>query len=88
MKTRCAPVCGSCYNLTVESRCPLDPNASNAWKPGDLNVMFERLTSEPYLSEYDVKILSSPNSTDGPWVITLDNAVTEEESLRLIELGK
>lgn len=99
MKVNCAPVCGSCYNLTVESRCPLDPNEPNVWGPGDLNAMFERLVSEPYLSQYNVQVLSSPNNnntgttTDDeeerrPWVISMENVVTEEEAITLIELGK
>lgn len=87
MKKSCAPACFSCEYLSVEHRCPLDPNATNAWEPGDLNAMFERLTSEPYLSQYSVEILSSPQKTRGPWVITMDNVVTEEEAITLIELG-
>lgn len=90
MKKSCAPVCQSCDYLTVEGRCPLDPNAIDAWGPGDLNKMFEKLTSEPYLSEYDVQIHSSPNMEHrwgSPWVITMENIATEEEALRLIELG-
>jgi len=86
MRLQCAPVCQSCHNLTLESRCPLDPNEPNAWGPGDLNRMFEQLTSEPYLSTYDVRVLSSP-TMDKPWVITMENFVTEEEAKRLIELG-
>jgi prolyl 4-hydroxylase len=68
--------------LSIEGRCPIDPNAKPAWKPGDLNAMFEKLTSEPYLSKYDVKILSKD-----PWVITMENVLSEIEANRLIELG-
>jgi prolyl 4-hydroxylase len=70
----------------VEGRCPIDPNAPEAWGPGDLDEMFTKLTAEPYLSKYSVEILSSP-STGGPWVLTLDDVVSEEEAERLIELG-
>jgi prolyl 4-hydroxylase len=48
--------------------------------------MFTKLTTEPYLSEYEVEILSSP-TTGGPWVITMENVVSEEEAVALIELG-
>jgi prolyl 4-hydroxylase len=48
--------------------------------------MFERLTAEPYLSKYSVEILSSPETGD-PWVITMENVVSEVEAARLIELG-
>ncbi len=87
METSCAPVCHSCDKLTIEGRCPLDPNATNAWGPGDLNQMFERLSSEPFLSQHDVQILSSPTLNNGPWIITMENVVTAEEATRLIELG-
>ena len=87
MKRNCAPACFSCDYLSIEARCPIDPNATNAWEPGDLNAMFTRLTSEPFLSQYSVEILSSPDTTGGPWVITMDNVVNEGEVKRLIELG-
>jgi hypothetical protein len=47
-----------------------------------LNKMFERLTAEPYLSKYSVEILSSPE-TDDPWVITMENVVSEVEAARV-----
>lgn len=87
MKTQCAPACRSCESLGIEGRCPLDPDAPSAWDSGDLDKMFEKLTSEPYLSEYDVEILSSPKTTGGSWIITMENVVSEEEAKRLIELG-
>ena len=87
MKRNCAPACFSCDYLSIEGRCPMDPNATNAWEPGDLDAMFRRLTAEPFLSEYSVEILSSPDTTGGPWVITMENVVKEDEAERLIELG-
>jgi prolyl 4-hydroxylase len=88
MKSECAPICNSCETFTMEYKCPVDPNAKNAWAPGDLDKMFTRLTSasEPYLSQYSVEILSSP-ATGAPWVITMENVVTPYEAKRLIELG-
>ena len=64
----------------------MDPNAPNAWESGDLDKMFEKLSAEPYLSKYDVEVLSSPK-TGGPWVLTMENVVDEAEAARLIELG-
>jgi prolyl 4-hydroxylase len=87
MKKDCAPACKSCDYLSIEVRCPLDPDAPNAWSAGDLNAMFVRLSSEPYLSMYEAKVLSSPDTTGGPWVITMENVVTAEEAEHLIELG-
>jgi hypothetical protein len=87
MKKSCAPACFSCDYLSVEARCPIDPEAPNAWGPGDLDAMFTRLSTEPFLTEYSVNVLSSPQMTGGPWVITMENVVTEKEAERLIELG-
>jgi prolyl 4-hydroxylase len=87
MKKSCAPVCHSCEQLSIETRCPIDPEAPHAWKnPGDLDRMFRKLSTEPYLSRHSVQVLSSPE-TNGPWVITMENVVTEEEAIRLIDLG-
>ena len=49
--------------------------------------MFQRLTSEPFLSDYSVEVLSSPEKSGGPWVITMDNVITDQETERLIQLG-
>jgi prolyl 4-hydroxylase len=85
MHSSCAPVCNACGMTSYEERCPIDPNAKKAWEPGVLDQMFEKLTSEPFKTQYDVTILSSP--PDGPWVITMDNVLSPEEAYRLIELG-
>lgn len=88
MKINCAPACQACHYLTIDGRCPIDPNAPHAWEVGDLDKMFRRLSSEPYLSKYDVKVLSSPdNGDEHPWVLTMENVITESEAERLIELG-
>jgi prolyl 4-hydroxylase len=68
--------------LLIENRCPIDKDAEAAWESGSLNAMFEHLISEPIASKYPVTILSRD-----PWVVTLDDVVSEDEALRLIELG-
>jgi len=98
MKRNCAPVCESCDQVTIETRCPLDPNAPDAWAQGDLNRMFINITTLPENQKYDPKILSRPTIVDGddeatidykigPWVVVLENFVTDEECDHLIELG-
>jgi len=98
MNVSCAPVCQSCEYLLIETRCPLDPNAIDAWNPGDLNKMFERITTKAEYAQFDPKVWSRPdllpgdteataNYQLGPWVITLENVVAQEEADRLIELG-
>jgi prolyl 4-hydroxylase len=98
MKLSCAPVCQTCEMLDIEVRCPLDPNAPNAWGPGDLNAFFVNITTLPDMQRYEPKVISRPAFVDGddeekadykigPWVVTLDKFVTDEEADRLIELG-
>lgn len=56
------------------------------WGPGDLNKMFERITTEPfYIEKYQPNILSQP--PEGPWIVTMENIATEEECKTMIELG-
>ncbi|MGK3749828.1 MAG: prolyl 4-hydroxylase [Bacillariaceae sp.] len=90
MMTNCGPACQTCEQMSINTRCPMDRDliGPDIWSAGDLNKMFERITAEPFLSQYDVKILSSPDTYEGgPWVITMDNFVNDEEADRLIELG-
>lgn len=91
MKVECGPACFSCDMLSIEKRCPMDRETigPDVWGPGDLEKMFRRLSSEePYISKYNVTVLSSPDNEDaGPWVLTLDNFVTDDEAERLISLG-
>jgi prolyl 4-hydroxylase len=84
MYANCAPACLNCEFLDVRVRCPRnDPDViSGAWKPGDLHSMFERLSSEPYLTQYQVNVLSRD-----PWVITMENVLSSTEAARLIELS-
>ncbi|KAI2510593.1 ShK toxin domain [Fragilaria crotonensis] len=98
MKKSCAPMCLSCEFLSLEFRCPLDPDAPDAWKPGDLNTFFLNITTLPEFAKYEPRILSRPDYVNGdteetadyevgPWVVTLENFVTDEEADRLIQLG-
>ena len=63
MQLQCAPACQTCEMLDVQRRCPIDETQKNAWEPGDLNRMFERITTDPYYAENfgPIEILSRPN---------------------------
>ena len=103
MKINCAPVCHTCEELDYNVRCPLDPNATNALQPGDLHRMFERIVqNESFVQLFNVTVHSRPyieghegiygrpleeGQIDGPWVVTFDNFLSEEEANRIIELG-
>jgi prolyl 4-hydroxylase len=98
MTVSCAPACRSCEKLSFQYRCPLQDAetlaAQNAWKPGDLNAMFERIVST---GEYKSTVLAQPNGTTrighdsedhaGTWIVMLDDFLSAEECERLIEWG-
>jgi prolyl 4-hydroxylase len=98
MKKHCAPVCFSCEELHREAKCLLDLNAKSAWLPGDLNLMFERISSDPSFKQYTPKVLSRPTFVGkdthatadyqlGPWVLLLEDFVSAGETERIIQVG-
>jgi len=99
MKIQCAPICETCEELSIDVRCPLDlEKMPNAWKPGDLNEFFTNITTLPEYEQYEPNVLSRPDYLEGdseenadykvgPWVVVLENVVSQEEAERLIELG-
>jgi len=94
MKLHCPPVCETCHLLEFDVRCPKDDSLVDVFGPGDLNKMFERIVateenvivhSRPEYAEGDNKENATHNL--GPWVITVDQFITDDETTRLIELG-
>ena len=92
MENNCASACQMCHVLSYETRCPVDKEKmrqENVFqKPGDLNGMFERILSDAVIERDFGPVIahSRPggdpgNSTiiDGPYIITIDNFLTEEE---------
>jgi prolyl 4-hydroxylase len=102
MQLNCAPACQTCDQLDIRNRCPVEPDNVCIWKPGDLNTLFENIVdntneSGEYL-KYNPMALSRPKlkrdgsesgaEKDGPWIVLLDNFLSEDEADRLIEIGK
>jgi hypothetical protein len=90
MHVYCAPACQTCDMLHYDKRCPVPPPGTEVFqKPGDLNAMFQRIVADPFWKETHgpMEILSSPETTGGPWIIVLENFLNEEECARFIELG-
>mmetsp|Transcript_512 Transcript_512/g.767 ORF Transcript_512/g.767 Transcript_512/m.767 type:complete len:514 (-) Transcript_512:113-1654(-) len=97
IQLQCAPMCQICEVLDIKYRCPIDETEPRSLKEaGELNQLFNRIVTDPYFQEqYQPTILSQPSqfnsdkedSKDGPWVVLLDNFVSEDECDRLIELG-
>lgn len=93
MLKQCAPACQSCEALLpqqasddqddkelTEQQQPEDP----IWEAGDRDRMFTRITKHPYyVSQYQSTIYHSGSRSD-PWIIALDNFLTEEECNVLI----
>ena len=93
MRKECGPSCFSCDDLDFKKRCPFDPDAPVALNPGDLDALFQRIMTEPKLAQYTPKAIMQPNppqdsgSEKGPWIVVLDNFLTDEECDVLIQLG-
>ena len=70
----------------VENRCPLDPNAVDALQgPGSLDKLFERVAYAQEYQQYQPVVVSKPPT--GPWMLMFENALSDQEAERLIELG-
>ena len=104
MSAQCGPACGTCKDLHYDSRCAADPADPNAWQPGDLNRMFERIVATDFSNGNTTKprrarVLSRPEYLPGddehtagyklgPWIIMIDNFMTSQEAEILIHHGK
>jgi prolyl 4-hydroxylase len=72
--------------LHVETRCPMDPDALEAFaEPGDMSKMFERIAYSPEFEQFQPVVVSKP--PEGPWMLLFENIISDEEAERLIELG-
>mmetsp|Transcript_27312 Transcript_27312/g.76638 ORF Transcript_27312/g.76638 Transcript_27312/m.76638 type:complete len:317 (-) Transcript_27312:96-1046(-) len=91
MKLQCAPACKTCDQLSFDTRCPFDKDAPGTWEAGDLNKMFERITTAEEFQKFSPQILSSPSTSTknkpNPWIVILDDFLTQEECDTMIELG-
>eukprot|EP00568_Trieres_chinensis_P011318 CAMPEP_0183301536 /NCGR_PEP_ID=MMETSP0160_2-20130417/7617_1 /TAXON_ID=2839 ORGANISM="Odontella Sinensis, Strain Grunow 1884" /NCGR_SAMPLE_ID=MMETSP0160_2 /ASSEMBLY_ACC=CAM_ASM_000250 /LENGTH=498 /DNA_ID=CAMNT_0025464173 /DNA_START=17 /DNA_END=1513 /DNA_ORIENTATION=- len=98
---QCGPACQTCDMQNTQLRCPVpEGDSEDVWKPGDLHNMFERITDStdgsPY-AKYNATIISRPYQSGsraartwklGPWFLSFDNFLTDEESARIIAHGE
>lgn len=49
--------------------------------------MFQRVATDPQFQKYSPNVLSSPDTNGGPWIVALDDFVTEQECEALIQQG-
>lgn len=99
MTLNCAPSCMTCDLIDIKNRCPMDPELKDVYGPGELDDMFENIVNpDGEFQKYTPVIHSRPSYPDGvsaddvdyqlgPWVITLENFVSEEECDEMIQLG-
>ena len=87
VRLSCGPSCESCMYLDENVRCGGTveglPNALSA--AGSVDKMFKRI-----VRENDVQILSQPtqDAEDNPWIVTIDDFVSEEEISTILEYGQ
>ena len=95
MTERCPAACMDCESgLSYSVRCSFDPQTPGIWRAGDLNAMFVRLSNSPEAVEYNPLVISRPifdpnpkfDEKDGPWIVLLDNFLSEDETETLLEL--
>lgn len=94
MMATCAPSCHACDR--IEEAFPCFPNNDfDVIREGDLDRMFRQIVGElelPNRPDYKAVIHSRPNGAspvvDGPWVVTLEGFLNDEECDRLVELGR
>jgi prolyl 4-hydroxylase len=100
MSKHCAAACQTCEAIHINPACLRDNYKPVMWEqPGALNQMFQRITTDPQFQKYNPTVLSSPHPNnnnndgndnkdkDGPWIVTLDDFITEQECQALIDHG-
>jgi len=101
MKQSCSAACRSCdYVLSMKSSCAPDPNGVDAIEAGGMDELFERMLRVAKENEWQPTVLSRPpsgdvsasgehteNIADGPWVITLENFLSQNGIDALLDWG-
>ena len=83
---KCAWTCGACKEHRFDrpdcARNPGGRQPEPPIKPGGVNQIFQRIADE----QPGTTVLSSPH-TDGPWVLTIDDFLSDEECDAVREAG-
>jgi hypothetical protein len=81
MIVNCPHTCNRCHLREYQARCNrafLNISTEPIYKPGDMDNMFSSIV-ERFGNRYEVNVVST-----SPWVITLDNFLSEDESSALV----
>ena len=101
MAMHCPRTCKMCHLRSAKTRCGPLQNDNAALQPGELDAVFRRLIAEPALvvqpdgstapsndefvfDGYTIHLLSQPPA---PWVIAIDNVLSDEEADHLIAIA-
>jgi prolyl 4-hydroxylase len=97
MRTNCAPACQTCHLLDRTIPCPIGEGNDMVFGPGGMNAMFERIMDG---DRFNPAALSRPlprrddgtpdpgvEGVDGPWIVLLEDFITNEEADAMIAAG-
>ena len=89
MTITCPLACRTCLRLDYKVKCPIDYNTNALKKKGDLNQVFKSVIMESADEVQPIIIHSKPNNDDTtlPWLIELNNFVSQTEAKELINAG-
>lgn len=77
MRYKCAPSCQSCDQLDWTLRCPFDPKQLVWNETGKVDALMKRI-----VRDYNAVVWS-----EEPWVLTIDDFLSEQECQTLIDWG-
>ena len=82
MIVNCPVSCGQCELLDPKKRCSreaahLNMSTEPSWERGSLDALFTDIVTNPVWAAFKPTAASQP--PDGPWVVTFDNVVKDEE---------
>ena len=83
MQVKCAPVCQSCDKVDFSSRCTFaEKEEDNVWRSGDVRRTMEKIMESDCFSHHPHSLRTMAKQ---PYVVVLENFITEKESKRLLE---
>lgn len=113
MTKDCGAACNTCHLLDLKKLCEAHLDQKPAIRAGDLNKIFDKITSsslphnndntkqleeKSQMPHYTVSVESRPSMSKAtevsvlmdkslpPWLLSLDNFLTEEESIQMIQI--
>jgi len=91
----CDPYINSRELIDPKKRCSrerLNTTHTRAWEAGSLDALMRTWVTDPAYAQYTPTVWSSPGGEhggiNGPWVMTFDTFLTDEEADALIEGGR